>query len=160
MNSFAALAFTRSDNLTRVLLLAVGLLIAGCQSQVSTSTADTVAIVVRPITKNAVNLVLAKNPAYADALLAVASGTEAALGVSELTPQGIKAFVDGVALKYALDNETKVIIASAIDDLVKTYQDATGTTVIAPADPNVRKYLLAFAKGIREGVEFHKAITS
>lgn len=145
---------------TLILLAGLALLCAGCVGTVKTETADTISAVIRPVAKNAVNLVLSKNPQYADALLALATACDVAMNGGDLSPSSIKAFVDGLAFKYALDDETKLIIASAIDDVVHAYQDIYGKAVIDAADPNVKKYLTAFARGIREGIAFRQAMTS
>src|SRR5690606_20049544 len=106
-----------------------------------------------------VNLVLAKNPELEPALLALAAGAEAAIDGGEITAQVIKGFVDTIASRHPMDSETKLILASAIDDVVKLYQDTYGTAVVSGIDPNVRLYLSAFANGIREGIAFRRAIT-
>lgn len=146
--------------IVNIILAGLALLFAGCVSQVKPNTADTVSAVIRPVAKNAVNLVLAKNPRYADALLALAAASDAATLGGELTPATIKAFVDGLALKYDLDRETKLIIVSAIDDVVHAYQDIYGQAVVNATDPNVKKYLAAFSRGVREGVAFWRTINS
>jgi len=144
-----------------LVLLLPFLLISGCVSQgVKPATADVVSAVVRPIAKNAVNLVLAKNPHYDDALLALATAADVAINGGELDVMTIKAFVDTLALRYQIDPETKIILASAIDDVLHAYQDIYGTDNLSGTDPNVRKYLSAFARGIREGIAFRKSMIS
>lgn len=140
----------------RFLFVGLALLAAGCVTQVQPEKADIIAAVIRPVAKNTVNLVLAKNPKYEEALLALATAADVANG-GTLTPDAIKAFVDTFALKYALDAETKLIIASAIDDVIHAYTDVYGK-LPEVGDANVQKYLAAFAKGIRDGIAFRHSI--
>lgn len=144
-----------------LLAFAVPFLISACASSgVRPQTADKIAAAVRPVAKNVVNAVLTKNPAYDGALLALAAGADAALNGGELSVQNIKAFVDALALKHELDAQTKVYIASGIDDLVVFYREAYGQQVAVATDPNVRRILVAFAAGIRDGVAFHRALNA
>jgi hypothetical protein len=153
-------------NLPRIVPLAVIALavmailpVTGCQSTGTQPPAiDTLSAAVRPIAKNVVNVVLARNPRYDSALLALAAGADAALNGGQLTPASIRAFVDALALKYDLAPDARLYIASAIDDLVKFYQDTYGQSVADVADPNVRKILTAFATGIRDGITFFHAL--
>lgn len=129
-------------------------------SGVKPDTADTIAAVVRPVAKNVVNAVLAKNPRYDTALIALAAASDAALNGGTLTIENIKAFVDAFALKHELDPQAKLIIASGIDDLATLYRDTYGKQVAVATDPNVRRILAAFAAGIRDGVAFHNALNA
>lgn len=146
--------------ITPLILAAFALLFcSGCVSSgVKTETADTAAAFIRPVAKNVVNLVLAKNPNYTEALLALAAGCDVAINGGVLEAQSIKAFVDTLALKYDMDNQTKLVIASAIDDVLHIYEDRYQVQVINATDPNVKKCLAAFAKGIRDGVAFRQAM--
>lgn len=144
----------------RILIVLLSLALAGCVSSgVSPEKADTVAAIVRPVSKQLVTAVLINNPSKGDALLALAAAADtAALGV-ELTPATIKVFVDAFAARHHLTEVERIYIASALDDLAKLYLDTYGKQVISTIDPNVVKYLKAFATGIRDGVVFHRAIT-
>jgi hypothetical protein len=144
-----------------LLIITSLILLTGCVSSgVSPDKADTVAAIVRPVSKQLVTAVLINNPTKDDALLALAAAADtAAIGI-ELTPASIKAFVDIFAAKHKLTEIERVYIASALDDLAKLYLDTYGKQVISTLDPNVVKYLRAFASGIREGVAFHEAISS
>lgn len=133
----------------------------GCVSTgVKPQTVDTAAAAVRPVAKNVVNLVLQKNPKYDGALLALAAGAEAALNGGELTVEAIRSFVDALSSKYDLDAQTRITIASAIDDIATLYRDTYGRQVVDSTDPNVKRILTAFAQGIREGVAFYRALSS
>jgi hypothetical protein len=133
----------------------------GCATTgVKPQTIDTVAAAVRPVAKNVVNAVLTNNPKYDSALLALAAGADAALNGGQLSVANIKAFVDVLGAKYELDAQTKLYIASGIDDLTTFYRDTYGQQFADTADPNVRKILSAFAAGIRDGVAFYHAINA
>lgn len=150
----------RLSSVIASLLVVTSLLgVTGCQSaNIQQATPDALSAVVRPVAKNVVNLVLARNPHYDSALLALAAASDAALNGGPLTPANIKAFVDVLALQYELTPDAKLYIASAIDDLVKFYQDTYGQSVADTTDPTVRKILTAFAAGIRDGVTFFHAL--
>lgn len=140
----------------RSLLAGLLLLCAGCVSQgVKPETADVISAAVRPIAKNIVLPVLQKNPKYEPALLALATAADVAIEGGNLTPEGIRSFVDTLAIRYDLDPQTKILIASGIDDLAKFYTDTYGPQVSNTADPNLRKILGAFSKGIRDGITFY-----
>jgi hypothetical protein len=131
----------------------------GCVSSgIAPQTVDTIAAAVRPVSKNLVNAVLQKNPQYDGALLALAGAAEAALNGGNLDVQNIKAFVDAFAVKHEIDAQTKLVIASGIDDLVQLYRDTYGAQVATTTDPNVRRILSAFAAGVRDGVAFYRAL--
>lgn len=140
--------------------LACMVLSTGCVSTVKPQTADAIAAAVQPIAKNVVNVVLTKNPAYDQALLALAAGADAAINGGQLTVPNIRAFVDALASKHKLDAHAKLLIASAIDDLVKFYQRTYGQAVADATDPNVRRILAAFAEGVRDGVAFFRALNA
>jgi hypothetical protein len=131
----------------------------GCVSTgVRPQTVDAISAGVRPVAKNVVNLVLTKNPSYDTALLALAAAADAALNGGALTQASIRGFVEAFAVQHGLDAQTKLYIASGIDDLAQFYRDTYGQTVADTADPNVRKILAAFSAGIRDGVSLFHAL--
>ena len=139
--------------------VALGLFLSGCSTATTpTDNSTRIAAVVRPIAKNVVIPVLSNNPEYETALLALASAADLAVNGTALTPTGIKAFVDTLASQYDIDENTKIYIASGIDDLVRLYSETYGQAVVDATDPNVKLYLAAFAAGIRDGVQFYKLI--
>lgn len=151
---------------TCLLLGALCALFTGCATapdgtkklNVSNDQAALIASVVQPIAKSVVLPVLAKNPKYEPALLAIAAGVDTILMTGDqLTPKTIKQFLDSIAVQYDLTDDARLYIASGIDDLVTFYQQNYGTLVQA-ADPNMRKILAAFSAGIRDGVEFYHAM--
>lgn len=134
---------------------------SGCVSTgVKPQTVDAIAAVVQPLAKNVVNAVLAKNPKYDEALLALATGAEAALNGGDLSIQTIRSFVDSLGARYNLDRESKLFIASGIDDVLQFYRRTYAKNVVEATDPNVARVLNAFAAGIRDGVSFFRALNT
>jgi len=155
-------------------LITLAFCLPGCVSSSSPSTSSDqqstapdkidrtafIASAIQPICKNVVLPVLAKNPRYEAALLALADGADAALQQTELTPEAIHAFVDALGRRFDLSEDAKLYIASGIDDLVKFYQQTYGAQVASTTDPRVKAILAAFSRGIRDGVAFYRAMSS
>lgn len=145
-----------------VVALFLAVAVSACVSTgLKPPTVDTMAAIVRPVAKNVVNRVLQKNPGYDTALLALAEGAgEAVNGGGALTPESIRAFVDTLATRFAMDAQSKLEIASALDDVVQIYRETYGGAVARATDPNVRRILTAFAAGVRDGVALHRAMSA
>jgi hypothetical protein len=114
---------------------------------------DIAASITKIAVSQIVTPVLTNNPRYEPALLALASGVDVALAVDSLTPEGINAFLDTLALKYEMNNETRVLIGNGILDLLQLYKDTYQVEEALISDPRLTKMLDAFRTGIKQGIE-------
>lgn len=147
--------------LTTLLLAVFALASVGC-STVSHSTpaqVDTVAVITQVTVSNIVLPVLANNPKYEPALLAVAAGVDLAFAAGEVTPVRINSFLDTVALKYEMDAKTRLYVGSGLLDLLDIYVKTYGQKVASTTDPRVVTMLNAFRDGIKIGIARYHALT-
>jgi hypothetical protein len=150
------------SNVTLFLAALALLVFSGCQSLSSSSTAptanvDTAAAVTKIAVSNIVLPVLANNPKYEPALLAVAAGVDIAFAAKEITPAGINSFLDTIALKYEMDPATRLYIGSGLMDLLDVYHAQYGAQVVSAADPRVVAMLNALRDGIKVGIERYRS---
>lgn len=157
----------KGDGGVALVLLTAGILaistpfMGGCQTvkQATPEQVDMAATVTQLVVSQIVVPVLANNPEYEGALLAVAAGVDVAFAAQEVTPEGINSFLDTVALKYSMDAKTRIYIGSGIMDMLTLYKQTYQTTVVASSDPRVVKMLNSFRDGIKQGVERYHALS-
>lgn len=133
---------------------------SGCTSSPqSTSSPDMAIAATRIATSQLVMPVLANNPEYEPALIALAAGIEGAIVLDQgVTPESVRALVDAVGAKFALDEKTRVIAAGAILDFYDLYADTYKPGVVSATDPTLLKYLTAFRDGVQIGIARYHAL--
>lgn len=103
--------------------------------------------------------VLSNNPEYENALLAIAAGIDVAFAAQEITPAGINSFLDTVALKFEMDDKTRLYVGSGILDMLDLYKKTYQVDVVTGTDPRVRRVLEAFRDGIKQGIARYHAFS-
>lgn len=128
-------------------------------------THDDGALAVRTLVKTGGAFVLANNPDLAPACLALAAAGDLALDGVPLTVESIKLFMDSFAVKWNLDQQKKVLLASMIQDVTDIYAQKhgmlPGSVIFDPVrDPVARAYLKAFSSALRDAVQLNQAFNA
>ncbi len=140
--------------------LALAGVLAGCTSRPQPAGAPDFGVAATRIaTSQLVMPVLANNPGYEPALVALAAGIEGAIILDRgVTPESVRALVDAVGGKYDLDEKTRVLAAAAILDFYDLYAETYKGGVIDASDPRVLRYLQAFRDGVQTGIARYHAL--
>jgi hypothetical protein len=135
-----------------VLLAAVCLIPAGCQTVPNPSPAQGAALE-RVLVSTAATLALNKNPQYIPAATALYLGIDAAVAQeSAITPENIAAFVHRICSIHGVTPADEAIFTNLAQSVYQVYSATYKPAVVSSADPQVLLYVGAFRDGLHDAV--------
>lgn len=135
-------------------IFVIAIFLSGCATTgVQPLTAEQGAAALRVAVSTPVTLVLNNNPAQTTAVMALATGVEAAVVSSTvITPELIGTFVVSICRQHGVPQKDIAIYVNVAQSIYAAYVTAYRPAVVSGVDPRVVLYARAFADGLRDAV--------